>query len=94
MDPPAFGHGPEGQVWKIEEQLPELLGLCAELLSEKPLFVLINGYAEGYSPVAFGYLLDPHIKKLNGVLTCGDLVIEEQSSGRLLPAGIFARASF
>ena len=50
MDPPSFGRGDKGQVWKIEEDFVPLFNDCLKLLSEKPLFFLINGYAAGYSP--------------------------------------------
>jgi len=91
MDPPAFGHGPKKELWKIEENLLELMQLCRELLSDKPLFVLINGYAEGYSPLAFAYNLAGFKEKWGGEVECGDLTIAESNSERLLPAGIFAR---
>jgi 23S rRNA (cytosine1962-C5)-methyltransferase len=93
MDPPAFGHGPSGELWKIEENLLELMGLCADLLSDTPLFVLMSGYAAGYSPLAFGYNLEIFEKKFGGTIECGDLAIAEQGSERILPCGIFARWS-
>lgn len=91
MDPPAFGHGPGGEVWKFEENFLELLKLVEQLLSDKPLFVLINGYAAGYSPLAFAYNLEQFIKKYGGTIEYGDLAIAESNSERVLPAGIFAR---
>jgi 23S rRNA (cytosine1962-C5)-methyltransferase len=91
MDPPAFGHGPHDELWKFEEHFLELMSLCQELLSDNPLFVLINGYAAGYSPLAFAYNLDGISKKFGGSIEYGDLTIEEKGSERLLPAGIFAR---
>lgn len=91
MDPPAFGHGPAGELWKIEEDFLELMKLLPQLLSEKPLFVLINGYAAGYSPLAFAYNLEHFEKQFGGSIEYGDLSIEEQGSGRVLPCGIFAR---
>jgi 23S rRNA (cytosine1962-C5)-methyltransferase len=91
MDPPAFGHGPKNELWKIEEDFVELVKLCGELLSEKPLFFLINGYAAGYSPLAFAYNLEFLQNKFGGEIEYGDLTIEEKGSGRLLPCGIFAR---
>lgn len=99
MDPPAFGHGPHDELWKFEEHFLELISLCEQLLSEHPLFVLINGYAAGYSPLAFAYNLEGISKKfgpstglgVNGRIEYGDLTIEEKGTGRLLPAGIFAR---
>jgi len=91
MDPPAFGHGPHDELWKFEEHFIELMRLCEELLSDTPLFILINGYAAGYSPMAFAYNLEAIQKKLGGRIEYGDLTIEEKGSERLLPAGIFAR---
>lgn len=99
MDPPAFGHGPKDELWKIEEHLLPLMEQCIQLLSEQPLGMLINGYAAGYSPLAFAYNLEPIAKKFGGEIQYGDLTIQEkaystspgQGSERLLPCGIFAR---
>lgn len=91
MDPPAFGHGPKDELWKFEEHFVELVQLCEELLSDSPLFVLVNGYAAGYSPLAFVYNLEAIQKKFGGRIEYGDLAIAEQGSERILPAGIFAR---
>jgi 23S rRNA (cytosine1962-C5)-methyltransferase len=91
MDPPAFGHGPKDELWKFEEHFLELMNLCLELISDKPLFVLINGYAAGYSPLAFAYNLDGFVKKFGGSIEYGDLTIAEEGSERVLPCGIFAR---
>jgi 23S rRNA (cytosine1962-C5)-methyltransferase len=93
MDPPAFGHGAKGEVWKIEENFQELMDLCFQVLSEKPLFFLINGYASGYSPIAYQNNLLPLIEKFGGKIETGELAIEESKSKRLLPCGIFARWS-
>ncbi|MES2202960.1 MAG: class I SAM-dependent methyltransferase [Patescibacteria group bacterium] len=93
MDPPAFGHGPKDELWKIEENFMEFVAMCSELLSDDAKFFLINGYAAGYSSQAFAYNLDPLVKKFGGRIEHGDLTIEESLSGRLLPAGIFARWS-
>ncbi|MDB5225675.1 MAG: hypothetical protein JWL87_627 [Candidatus Adlerbacteria bacterium] len=91
MDPPAFGHGPNDELWKFEEHFLELMRLCQELLSDKPLFVLINGYAAGYSSLAFAYNLQDIKEKFGGSIEYGDLTIEEKGTERLLPAGIFGR---
>jgi 23S rRNA (cytosine1962-C5)-methyltransferase len=91
MDPPAFGHGPKGEMWRIEENFIELLDLCKQVLSDRPLFFLINGYASGYSSVAYANNLLPLIKKYGGQIEKGELTIAESGSGRLLPCGIFAR---
>ncbi len=93
MDPPSFGHGPKGELWKIEEHFGELLQLCKQVLSDEPLFFLINGYASGYSPIAYENNLKDLMKEWKGKTEIGELTIAEESSDRLLPAGIFARWS-
>ncbi len=93
MDPPAFGHGPKDELWKIEENFLELMDLCKQVLSDDPLFVLINGYTAGYSPIAYQNCLSDIMRDLNGTIETGELVIEESQNKRLLPCGIFARWS-
>ena len=93
MDPPVFGRGPKGQVWKIEDDLIPLLKKCFALLSEEPSFFLISGYAAGYSSLSYGELLEPLKKKYGGKIEFGELAIEQYDSDKLLPAGIFARWS-
>jgi len=91
MDPPAFGHGPKDEIWKIEEDFSKLFDFCLEVLSDKPLFFLINGYASGYSPIAYENNLKTLVQKYGGSIEVGELTIQELKSDRLLPAGIFAR---
>lgn len=91
MDPPIFGHGPDGELWKIEKHLEELLGLCRKVLSKKPLFVIMNGYAAGYSAIAYKNNLEALMDTHEGEITYGELAIRELEGGRMLPAGIFAR---
>ena len=93
MDPPAFGHGANNEVWKIEEDFIGLLDSCMQILSDQPLFILINGYSAGYSAVAYENCLKEITKNFGGSIESGELTIEETKSGRLLPAGIFARWS-
>lgn len=93
MDPPSFGRGPKGEVWKIEEQWNELVDLCLNILSPEPLFFLINGYASGYSPLAYKNSILSLVEKYQGTIETGELAIKETSSERLLPCGIFARWS-
>jgi 23S rRNA (cytosine1962-C5)-methyltransferase len=93
MDPPAFGRGPDGEVWKIEEQFQDLLELCRKVLSDKPLFIIINGYASGFSSIAYQNNLIPFQKEFGGTIEHGELTLEESASKRLLPCGIFARWS-
>ncbi len=93
LDPPAFGHGPKKELWKIEDDLPELLKLCTEILSDTPLFFLINGYASGYSSIAYENNLKQLLVDFGGRFEKGELAIEESKSGKLLPCGIFSRWS-
>ncbi len=97
MDPPAFGHGPTSELWKIEEHFLLLVENCKKLLSDNPIFFVINGYSAGYSAVAYENVLLPLVEKFGGEIEIGELTIQEEvekeSSPRLLPAGIFARWS-
>lgn len=98
MDPPAFGHGVDSELWKIEEHLLPLIEDCKKLLKLKPLFFLINGYSAGYSAIAYENNLLSLKEKLGGAIETGELAIAESGSdkkmpARLLPAGIFARWS-
>ena len=88
LDPPAFGRGAKGEVWKIEEQLPELVALTKELLAENPgSFYLLNGYAAGYSATSFAQLVESVFGDIQG--NYGDLNIKESESDRVIPAGIY-----
>ena len=90
LDPPAFGRGAKGEVWKIEENLPELLATLREILSTKPgSFFLINGYAAGYASRAFAQAVESTFGETDG--ECGELYIKESSSDRVIPAGIYVR---
>ena len=91
MDPPAFGHGPDSELWKIEENFLPLIENCKKLLKPKPRFFLVNGYAAGYSPIAYENNLLSLKEKFGGTIEIGELAIEEKDSKRLLPCGIFAR---
>lgn len=98
MDPPAFGHGVNNELWKIEEHLLPLIENCKKLLSEQPLFFLINGYSAGYSAIAYENNLLTLVEKYDGEIEIGELAIREviidsQKLQRILPAGIFSRWS-
>lgn len=94
MDPPAFGHGPKGELWRIEKDFLKLLELCQQVLSPQPLFFLINGFASGYSAIAYQNNLLKLVTRFGGKLETGELTIKEEGQdGRLLPCGIFARWS-
>ena len=90
LDPPAFGRGAKGEVWKIEEDFPTLLASLKEILSDEPgSFFLLNGYAAGYSPISFAQAVESVFGEING--ECGELHIKESSSDRVIPAGIYVR---
>ena len=92
MDPPSYGRGPGGEVWKIEDSIDELVGLCAELLSDKPLFFLINSYTTGLSPLAMQYILSLKVaSRYGGTLSSGELGLPVTKTGGILPCGASAR---
>lgn len=91
MDPPAFGHGANGEIWKIEKDLIPLVKNCAAILNDKPLFMLMNGYAAGYSALAYKQIMESCLNR-GGSTEIGELTIKESGTNpRNLPAGIFAR---
>jgi len=93
MDPPRFGRGMKGEVWKLLEDLPTLVAACKQILSPNPLFWLINAYTADMSSMVLGNLLSDTVKDLGGEVETGELGLKESTSGRILPAGIFARWS-
>ena len=90
LDPPVYGKGEKKQVWKIEEDLIPLLSRLKNLLSPEPLAIIINGYSSVYSHITYAQLLRTILHDISGSITSGELAVKE-SSGRLLPSGIFAR---
>lgn len=93
MDPPAFGHGPNKELWKIEDHFSLLIKDCLSLLKDKPLFFLINGYSAGYSATAYKNNILDLSSRFGGEIETGELFLEESRSKRLLPCGIYARWS-
>lgn len=92
MDPPSYGRGANGEVWDIEKDLSFLVSLCSELLSEKPLFFLINSYTTGLSSTVLSNLLELLIpKKYNGSISCGEVGIKITNNNLVLPCGIYGR---
>lgn len=92
LDPPAYGRGAKGEIWKLEENLLSILNSCKKLLTKAPLFFVLNGYASGYSAIAYKNILETVLKDCGGKIEAGELGIEDVS-GKILPAGIFARWS-
>ncbi|MFA5043865.1 MAG: class I SAM-dependent methyltransferase [Kiritimatiellia bacterium] len=91
MDPPSFGRGRRGEVWKLEDQLWELLSETRKLLSEHPLFFLLNCYTTNVSALVMANMLSDILAGLHGRITCGELGLPFQESSKILPCGIYAR---
>lgn len=88
MDPPSYGRGPGGEVWRLEEQLHDLIGLCLPILSQEPLFFLLSSYATGLSPEVMGYLLRLAVqKRFGGEVFADELGLPVTVSGLKLPCG-------
>lgn len=90
LDPPVFGRGPQGEIWRLQEQLPQLLRDCATLLSDRPLGVLVCAYATTISPLTIGNVLNEVMEPFGGTISAGELALQEANGGRLLPAAIYA----
>jgi 23S rRNA (cytosine1962-C5)-methyltransferase len=94
LDPPKFGRGPEGEVWRLEDGLPPLMADCRKLLDADSKFLFLTVYAVRMSSLALAGLLAEHLVGLPGTIEHGDLAVrEEGDGGRLLPTAIFARWS-
>ena len=93
LDPPKYGRGPEGEVWRLEEDLPELIANCRQLLNVNSKFLFLTVYAVRMSALALGGLLESHFADLGGKVEFGELAVREQGRGMLLPTAIFARWS-
>lgn len=91
MDPPVFGHGPDGSVWKFNEHIPSLLSLCRQVLSPHPLFVYLNAYAISSSALTLGNILKDYFSTLGGSIHVGELVLTSASSDQLLSTGIYGK---
>ena len=88
MDPPSYGRGPGGEVWKLEENIYDLVELCSGVLSDDPLFFLLNSYTTGLSPAVMGYLLGSVLKpKFGGGVTADEIGLPVEQSGMVLPCG-------
>ena len=92
MDPPSYGRGPSGEIWKLEENLYPFLELVVQVLSDQPLFVLINSYTTGLAPAVLTYLLDTLVTKRHGGHTdAQELGLPVTASGLALPCGATGR---
>lgn len=93
LDPPKYGRGPDGEIWRLFEDLPELAGLCAELLSENAKFLVLNAYAERISGAALSGLLADKLKGRGGRIEWGELALVQDGGAREIGMSFFARWS-
>jgi len=93
LDPPKYGRGPEGELWRLEEDLPRLIGDCRKLLDADSRFLFLTVYAVRMSALAIGELIRQHFVDLPGKVECGELGVREETRGLALPTAIWARWS-
>jgi 23S rRNA (cytosine1962-C5)-methyltransferase len=91
MDPPSYGRGAGGEVWKLETHLADLVRECGAVLAEEPLFFLINAYTTGLSPTVLGNLLGDVMEARGGRVSTGEVGLPIRADGRVLPCGIYGR---
>ena len=91
MDPPSYGRGPKGEIWKIEEAIHPLVKLCTQILSDDPLFFLINSYTTGLQPAVLAYLLGTEMKRFHGKVRAEEIGLPVSSNGLVLPCGASGR---
>ena len=91
MDPPSYGRGKNGEVWQFENNITELVNLCSKVLSDNPLFFLINSYTTGISSKVLENILYLELKQKNGKLSSGEIGLPMKNSKLVLPCGIYGR---
>ena len=92
MDPPSYGRGPSGEVWKLEQNLYPFVKLCAGVLSDDPLFIVLNSYTTGLAPSVLGYILNLLVgEKYGGHTECAELGLPVTETGMALPCGATGR---
>jgi 23S rRNA (cytosine1962-C5)-methyltransferase len=92
MDPPSFGRGANGEIWHLEDNLFDLVLLCSKVLSENPLFFLINSYTTGLSPTVLENILSLTVNKTyKGIISSGEIGLPMENSDLVLPCGIYGR---
>ena len=94
MDPPSYGRGPKGEIWKIEDSIFNFIKLCADILSEEPLFFLVNSYTTGLQPAVLSYMINTAIvKRFGGHVEADEIGLPVTESGLILPCGASGRFS-
>ena len=91
MDPPSYGRGKNGEVWQFENNIADLVELCMQVLSDDPLFFLINSYTTGISSRVLANLLELNMKNYKGKITSGEIGLPMKNSNLVLPCGIYGR---
>jgi 23S rRNA (cytosine1962-C5)-methyltransferase len=91
MDPPPFGRGSAGELWKLEDNLWELLAECRSVLSDSPLFFLINAYTARLSPTVLSNLLGELLGHRGGAIAAGEVGLQAKRDGKVLPCGVYGR---
>lgn len=91
MDPPSYGRGPRGEIWKIEDCIYPLIKLCTRLLSDDPLFFLINSYTTGLQPAVLAYMLGAEMRPYGGTVTAEEIGLPVTANGLVLPCGASGR---
>ena len=92
MDPPSYGRGPKGEIWKIEEKIYPFIELCTKILSDDPLFFLVNSYTTGLQPAVLTYMLETQVAaKLGGKVVADEIGLPVSSNGLVLPCGASGR---
>lgn len=91
MDPPSYGRGPGGEVWKIEESIHDFIKLATKVLSDDPLFFLVNSYTTGLQPAVLTYMISTELKKFGGKVTADEIGLPVTSNGLVLPCGASGR---
>lgn len=87
MDPPSYGRGPSGEIWKFEDDIHELVTACCDILSDDPLFFAVNCYTTGVSPSSVGYLLSRCLDSFPGTVSSDEIGLPVSASGLILPCG-------
>lgn len=95
MDPPSYGRGPKGEIWKMEDSIYPFIQLCTRILSDEPLFFLINSYTTGLQPAVLSYMLHTEVvSKFGGHVEAEEIGLPVTSTGLVLPCGASGRVTF
>lgn len=93
LDPPKYGRGPKGEIWRLEEQLPQLLADCRALLDRQSAMLVLTAYATHLSMLTMRRLVEDAFADLDGTITAGEMALREESTGKLLPTSLYVRWS-